>query len=45
MTVQELIKALQQMSQDATVVFHDTWESNDTELNNVQEDEGIVQLF
>jgi hypothetical protein len=45
MTVSELIDLLKQMPQDAPVVFHDVWDNDDVELNNVQEDDGRVELF
>lgn len=45
MTVAELVEYLKQMPQDAKVVFHDVWNNDDVELNNVQEDDGRVELF
>lgn len=45
MKVSELIELLQQMPQDAVVVFHDVWNNDDVVLNNVQEDDGQVELF
>ena len=44
MTVAELIELLKQMPQDAAVVFHDVWNNDDVELNNVQVDDGRVEL-
>lgn len=45
MKVSELVELLKQMPQDAVVVFHDVWNNDDVELNNVQEDDGRVELF
>ena len=45
-TVAELFELLKQMPQDAAVVFHDVWNNDDdVELNNVQVDDGRVELF
>ena len=49
MTVAELVAALQQMPQDAVVVFNNVWHDEIVPLNNVQLesnfDEQQVELF
>lgn len=45
MTVAELIQELQRQDPNAKVVFHDVWNDVDVELNNVEADDGQVELF